>query len=188
MGVGDVITTESDPHEAILREGLGDLMTGIDPTGFEIVRLLRAVGNQYAQEAATAHDGVALSGPRWLLLLRLYVEEGRGQHPGLPPSYLSRCQDVTRNTISVLLRGLEEQGWIERRLDPDDRRVFRIRLTAAGRELIRATAPARLAHLNYLIDGLSPEERRQLVRLLTKLHRSLTDRSEARATAEGAQP
>ena len=72
----------------------------------------------------------------------LYVEEQRGKSLGLPPSYLSRCQDVTKNTISVLLRGLEDQGWIERTLDPDDRRVFRIRLTPAGRELIR-TRPRR---------------------------------------------
>lgn len=177
----------TDPHEAMLREGLGELMSGIEPTGFEIVRLLRAVGNQYAQEAATTYDGAGLSGPRWLLLLRLYVEEERGKRLGLPPSYLSRCQDVTKNTISVLLRGLEEQGWVERSLDPDDRRVFRIRLTAAGRELVRTSAPARLAHLNALVDDLGAEERRQLIQLLTKLHRSLTDRSEARAKAEAGQ-
>ena len=179
---------QTDPHGAVLREGLGDLMSGIEPTGFEIVRLLRALGNQYAQEAATTYAGAELSGPRWFLLLRLYVEEERGKRLGLPPSYLSRCQDVTKNTISVLLRGLEEQGWIERRLDPDDRRVFRIRLTPAGRELIRTSAPVRLAHLNALVDDLGPEEKEQLIRLLTKLHRSLTARAAARATTDDGQP
>ena len=183
-----MILTETDPHEAMLREGLGDLLSGIEPAGFEIVRLLRAVGNQYAQEAASIHAGAGLSDPRWLLLLRLYVEEERGKRLGLPPSYLSRCQDVTKNTISVLLRGLEDQGWVERTLDPDDRRVFRIRLTPAGRELIRTSAPARLAHLNALVDGLGAEERAQLIRLLTKLHRSLTDRAAARAAAGVGQP
>lgn len=178
-----MIRSDTDPHEAVLREVIGDLTSGVDLTGFEIVRLLRAVGNQYAQEAASAHAGTGMSGPRWHLLLRLYVEEQRGKSVGLPPSYLSRCQDVTKNTISVLLRGLEDQGWIERTLDPDDRRRFRIRLTPAGRELIRTTAPARLAHLNALVDDLGAEERNHLIRLLTKLHRSLTDRAAARATA-----
>jgi len=183
-----VSVSETDPHEAMLREGLGDLMSGIEPTGFEIVRLLRAIGNQYAQAAATTHDGAGLSGPRWLLLLRLYVEEERGKRLGLPPGYLSRCQDVTKNTISVLLRGLEEKGWIERSLDPDDRRVFRIRLTPAGRELIRTSAPTHLAHLNALVDDLGAEEKTQLIQLLTKLHRSLTDRVAARATPVVGQP
>jgi DNA-binding MarR family transcriptional regulator len=172
----------------MLREGLGDLMSGIEPTGFEIVRLLRAVGNQYAQEMASTQSAAGMSGPRWHLLLRLYVEEQRGKSLGLPPSYLSRCQDVTKNTISVLLRGLEDQGWIERTLDPDDRRVFRIRLTPAGRELIRTSTPARLAHLNALVNDLGADDRRQLIRLLTKLHRSLTDRAAARATADVGQP
>ncbi len=182
-----MILSDTDPHEAILREAIGDLTPGVDLAGFEIVRLLRAVGNQYAQEAASSHAGTGMSGPRWLLLLRLYVEERRGKHLGLPPSYLSRCQDVTKNTISVLLRGLEDQGWIERTLDPDDRRVFRIRLTPAGHELIRTTAPARLGHLNALVDDLGADDRRQLIRLLTKLHRSLTDRAAARATADVGQ-
>ena len=154
-----MIFPETDPHEAMLREAIGDLTPGVDLAGFEIVRLLRAVGNQYVQEAASTQSGAGMSGPRWHLLLRLYIEEQRGGSLGLPPSYLSRCQDVTKNTISVLLRGLEVHGWIERTLDLDDRRVFRIRLTPAGRELIRTTAPARLAHLNALVDELSAEER-----------------------------
>jgi DNA-binding MarR family transcriptional regulator len=177
-----MIQSGTDPHEAMLREALGDLTSGVDLTGFEIVRLLRAVGNQVAQEAASAQAGPGMSGARWHLLLRLYVEEQRGKTAGLPPGYLSRCQDVTKNTISVLLRALEDQGWIERTLDPDDRRRFRIRLTPAGRELIRTTAPSRLAHLNALVGELGAEERTHLVRLLKKLHRSLTDRAAARAT------
>ncbi len=173
-----------DPHAAVFKELLGGLAEGVDPTGLELVRLIHMLGNLYASEAENQVNGVAMSGPRWRLLLRLFMEELHGQTEGLAPSYLSRCQNVSKNTISVLLRGLEEHGWVERTLDPEDRRVFRMRLTPAGRDLIRTSAPERLAHLNALVDDLSAEERTQLIRLLSKLHRSLADRAAARPAAE----
>jgi DNA-binding MarR family transcriptional regulator len=177
-----------DPHPALFKELLSGLGEGIDPTGLELVRLVHMVVNLYASEAENQVNGVSMSGPRWRLLLRLFMEERRGRADGLAPSYLSRCQNVSKNTISVLLRGLEEHGWVERTLDPEDHRVFRIRLTPAGRDLIRTSAPERLAHLNALVDDLSAEERTQLIRLLSKLHRSLADRAGARSPADLAQP
>ena len=173
-----------DPHAAAFKELLGSLGEGVDPSGIELVRLIHMVGNLYANEAENRIHGVAMSGSRWRLLLRLFMEERLGRTEGLAPGYLSRCQSVSKNTISVLLRGLEGHGWVERTLDPEDRRVFRIRLTPAGRELIRTSAPERLAHLNTLVDDLTVEERGQLIRLLSKLHRSLADRAAARPAAD----
>lgn len=175
---------QPDPHPALFKELLSGLGEGIDSTGLELVRLFHMVVNLYASEAENRVNGVAMSGPRWRLLLRLFMEERLGRTEGLAPGYLSRCQSVSKNTISVLLRGLEEHGWVERTLDPEDRRVFRIRLTPAGRELIRTSAPERLAHLNTLVDDLTVEERGQLIRLLSKLHRSLADRAAARPAAD----
>jgi len=176
-----------DPHPALFKELLDGFGEGIDPTGLELVRLIHMLGNLFAGEAENRVLGVAMSGPRWRLLLRLLMEEHHGRTDGLAPGYLSRCQNVSKNTISVLLRGLEDHGWVERTLDPVDRRVFRIRLTPAGRELIRTSAPERMAHLNTLVDDMSAEERTQLIRLLSKLHRSLADRAGARPPADLAQ-
>lgn len=179
---------DPDPHVVLLQESLGELLAGIELTGFEVVRLMRAIGNQYAQEAAVTREGASISGPRWLLLLRLYVEEARGEHLGVQPGYLSRCEAVSKNTISVLLRGLEDQGYVERTLDSEDRRGFRIRLTAAGRKLVRSIAPSRLAHLNTLVEGLRVEERAELIRLLSKLYRSFAARAAARPAADELRP
>lgn len=114
-----------------------------------------------------------LSVPRWRLLLRLLIEEQLGNLEGLNPTVLSHSQQVSKNTISALLRGLEEKGLIQRNLDPQDLRYFRIQLTQAGRELILATAPRRIESLNRLLAGLSSEELVQLTGLLEKLQRSL---------------
>ena len=74
---------------------------------------------------------------------------------------------------------MEEQGLIERTLDPDDRRGFQIRLTDAGRQVVQASAPGHIAFLNELAAGLTAEERAQLAQLLEKLHRSLVGHERA---------
>jgi DNA-binding MarR family transcriptional regulator len=74
------------------------------------------------------------------------------------------------------LRGLEEQGLIERTLDPEDKRIFHIHLSAAGREVVRARAPQHLAHLDDLASSLTPAEQAQLLELLGKLAGALASR------------
>lgn len=116
-----------------------------------------------------------LSGPRWRLLLRLRGEEACGDDAGLTPTELSRSQRVSKNTISALLRGLEAQGLIQRALDPDDLRAFRIQLTQAGRAHLHDATPRRVEGLRRLLAGLTPQEQEQLAALLAKLQRSLLD-------------
>jgi DNA-binding MarR family transcriptional regulator len=120
-------------------------------------------------------DDKDLSGPRWRIMLHLLGQEHGGNTAGPTPTDLSNTQRVSKNTISALLRGLEEQGLIQRTLDPADYRVFRIQLTQAGREMIYATGPKRLKRLNQMASGLTREERTQLMALLEKLHRSMLD-------------
>jgi MarR family transcriptional regulator, negative regulator of the multidrug operon emrRAB len=91
----------------------------------------------------------------------------------MSPTHLSRCQNVSKNTISSLIGGLEEQGLVERELDRTDKRVFRIHLTDTGRQAVQETAPEHVAYLNALAGGLTEEERGQLIGLLEKLHASL---------------
>jgi DNA-binding MarR family transcriptional regulator len=150
-----------------------DLFLDTPTGGLELARLIRMVSTLYQAIADDHLQANEVSGPRWALLVRLRNEELRGDAGGCSPTHLSRCQSVSKNTISALLRGLEEQGLVERALDPDDRRGFRIRLTEAGRALVAETAPLHLRFLNELAAGLTPEEQAELAELLQKLHRSL---------------
>jgi DNA-binding MarR family transcriptional regulator len=152
---------------------VADLAGNADSAGVEIMRLVRMVGNVYDARVDEALRETGLSGPRWGLLLRMLAEEKRGQTGGVSPTYLSRCQSVSKNTISSLIGGLEEQGFVERELDSGDKRRFRIRLTDAGRQAVRETAPDHVAYLNALAGGLTGEERAQLTSLLDKLYLSL---------------
>jgi DNA-binding MarR family transcriptional regulator len=156
-----------------LRSRLEGLAGGVDLTGLELLRRTSRVANFYDTILNQRLRPTELSGPRWHLLVRLFAEEKRHGPGGLSPTYLSKCQDVSKNTISSLLRGLEEQGLIERALDPADRRAFRIQLSETGRELVQTSAPRHFEELNELAAGLTVAERSTLIDLLDKLHRSL---------------
>ncbi len=160
-------------HSSAVRELVSDLARDADPSGVEIMRLVRTVCNIYDARVDDALRETGLSGPRLGLLLRMRAEEKRGGMCGMSPTHLSQCQNVSKNTISSLIAGLEEQGLVERELDRTDKRVFRIHLTEAGREAVQETAPEHVAYLNALAGGLTEAERVQLIGLLEKLHASL---------------
>lgn len=156
--------------------------------GFEISGMIRILANMY-ENAGPAHSGsIDLSGPRLKLLFLLLSEERRGNTAGITPSELSRHQNVTRNTISSLLRGLETQGLIERTLDFNDRRLFHIRLTPTGRELITHTAPELISFMNRLSIGLKPAEQTLLLDLLGKLMGSIQENCACGQLLPGLEP
>lgn len=149
-------------------------LTGGEPTrGMELMSILRMVNGLLETILAQHSAESGLSASRWGILMHLLAEEQRGNLDGLTPTYLSRCRNVGKNTMSALLKGLEEQGLIRRKLDAADKRIFRIQLTPAGRELIAASLPPRIQRSNELIADLSAEEQEALLALLEKLFLSL---------------
>ncbi len=149
-------------------------LTGVeDTTGLELVAMIRHLANLYESAEVPAEGDIDLSGPRWLLLLRLMAEEHVGNRDGLTPTGLSHFQNVSKNTISSLLRGLEDQGLIHRAIDPGDKRLFRIQLSERGRSLMAKAAPQRIRYLNCLVSELTAEEKEQLFVLLGKLYHSV---------------
>jgi DNA-binding MarR family transcriptional regulator len=159
--------------KAYIRSHLKTLLGLEDTSGVELASMVHALARLYDFVETQSSCGSELSGSRWALLLHLMIQGKVGEREGLTPTSLSRFQGVSKNTTSALLRGLEEQGYIQRALDPDDYRVFRIQLTAAGQELIASVAPERFAYVNQLAAGLSCEEREQLTSLLEKLYHSI---------------
>jgi DNA-binding MarR family transcriptional regulator len=140
--------------------------------GFEVLRLVRIVAGAYDRLLNEAMRDEPISVPRLRILLRLWLEEQMGCG-AVNPTHLSRTQQVSKNTISDHLRALEEDELIERELDLNDRRQFKIHLTDAGRALVREAAPSHARMLNNLLAPLASEEIEQLQHLLIKLHCAL---------------
>lgn len=88
---------------------------------------------------------------------------------GVPQRRLMDELGLTSGTVSVRMDRLAEQGLIERRPDPDDRRNSRIAMTARGRELFERIVPEHLDNERRVLAALSPGEQDLLAALLRKL-------------------
>jgi DNA-binding MarR family transcriptional regulator len=74
---------------------------------------------------------------------------------------------------SRIVDALMRRGWLERREDPDDRRMKRVRITEEGRKVLDRIEAARLAGLEDYAASLTPEQRTRLSSALSDLpHRS----------------
>ena len=157
-----------------MRAHLTEMAGGQDIRGMQIAHNIRVLGKLFDMAVARSPQFGDLSGPRLGILLRLYMEAEHGKPDGVNPSELGRFQDVKKNTISALLKSLEEAGLIERTPHPTDGRASLVRITPAGRELVRSTAPLRFQFMTEITSSLTPAEQDDLVKLLTKLHGSLS--------------
>lgn len=91
-------------------------------------------------------------------------------------SEISKEMQVTTPTITQVLKGLEANGWIERRADPNDRRAVGIALTARGEELAQRAEKVFLASFQGLAEYLGEEQSNQLAELLCKAFRYFNER------------
>src|SRR6478672_6070489 len=89
----------------------------------DVGRLLRT----YADQKARRHG---MTRAQWAVLLRLQRREG------LKQSDLADDLDIQPITLTRLVDRLCDNGLIERRPDPNDRRAKRLYLTEAARPLI----------------------------------------------------
>ncbi|MEA5078112.1 MAG: MarR family winged helix-turn-helix transcriptional regulator [Anaerolineaceae bacterium] len=153
-------------------------MSGVENVrGIQVSNIIRRVANLYEVIGNQVGNDETLSGPRLGILFRLYGGEVLHGESGVTPTMLSHMQNVTKNTISSLVKGLEEQGLIRREIDPVDRRIYRLYLTDAGRSYIIKTAPSHINFLNSLTEDLTSQEIDQLMELLGKLQNSLLGRA-----------
>lgn len=163
--------TQSEKHRAVFAQLLSEM--GVDQThGLELLRLVKLCDGAYDNILGERMRQSPISMPQWRLLVRLLAEEQMADGC-LSPTELARSQRLSKNTISAHLRALEERGLIEREIDPDDLRAFRIQLSEEGRQTVRHTLPVHINFLNELVGELTEAEIEQLEQLLEKLHRSL---------------
>ena len=95
------------------------------------------------------------------------------QRPGSSNSELARGAFVTRQSMNVLLQGLERDGYVSRPAEAAVGKVLPARLTPRGRQsLAAATAAVRSVELRML-SGLTPAERSAAFAALQSMTRAL---------------
>jgi DNA-binding MarR family transcriptional regulator len=95
------------------------------------------------------------------------------------PSELAAAEQVRLPTISGLVRGLEDDGFVRRTPDPNDGRGYRITATAKGERLMRRARERRIENVLELLEPLDPRERRALAAAAEVLERAVSGRGRA---------
>lgn len=95
-----------------------------------------------------------------------------GAASGMSQQDLADALLVTKGNISQLLARMEQDGLITRR---PEGRTNCLQLTARGQALYETVVPQQEALIAELLTPLTGDEQRELLRLLRKLDRALTE-------------
>ena len=161
--------SETEDKRAKWRDFVRSLNPDIDPNTVRLMDRYLLVFHGLHRVGANSLVSSGLSFAKYRLLLGLMYSETMDDLAELNPSEISRRQGTSRNTISSLIRDLESEGLVERRLDQNDKRRFNIRLTGSGRELVVRYAADHFQAIASCFGTLCDEEKEVLDQLLTKL-------------------
>jgi MarR family transcriptional regulator, 2-MHQ and catechol-resistance regulon repressor len=89
---------------------------------------------------------------------------------------IGRRMLVTGGCVTVILDNLEKEGLVERTRSSEDRRVFRVQLTASGRSTFKNIFRKHAQRVSELASVLTKGEQVQLSTLLKKLGLSLKEK------------
>jgi MarR family transcriptional regulator, transcriptional regulator for hemolysin len=126
----------------------------------DVARLLRT----YADHAARRFG---MTRAKWAVLARL------DRFEGLKQTELAEMLDLQPITLTRLLDGLADNGLIERRPDPDDRRAKRLYLTPAARPLLERLTDLGEDLMATALAGLTPAEVEAVLGNLTAVKENL---------------
>ncbi|MGH3439567.1 MAG: MarR family winged helix-turn-helix transcriptional regulator [Sciscionella sp.] len=125
--------------------------------------LLAQVGAHAASRFAERLAELDLTPPQAGLLRAIAVEPGRSQQA------LAKQLGTPPPRLVALVDGLERRGVVQRRRNPDDRRLHAIHLTEAGGKLLSQLGRIAITHGQDITTALDDTERRQLHRLLARI-------------------
>lgn len=144
-------------------------MTDFDPErsfGFNLYDAARLLRREFERRAK--RHGVTRA--QWVALTWI------ARQPGLRQSQLADVLEVTPIAVARLVDRMEDEGLVERRPDPDDRRAWRLHLTAkanARLELLRDTGRG---VRDAALAGIDPKDQEVLLAALVRIRENLAPR------------
>jgi DNA-binding MarR family transcriptional regulator len=128
----------------------------------DVARMMRTVFDRRVKT-------LGITRPQWLALTRLK------RKPGASQSELADMMEIERAPAGKIIDRLEERGWVERRPDPEDRRINRIFLTDLGERVHAAIWPIGQAMVAEALADLSAGEAQRLTDLLCRVKARLSE-------------
>ena len=122
----------------------------------EVQRMMRA----YADKQASRYG---ITRAQWAVLAKVERTEGMKQ------TELAEQMEMQPITLTRLIDKLCDNDWIERRGDESDRRVNRLYLRKAGRQLLGKLSGLRSELTDTALDGISPPDAQRLLAQLESI-------------------
>ena len=114
---------------------------------FEIAETAHSLRREFDRRAAP----LGVTRAQWRALAWV------GREPGLRQVELADHLDIEPITLCRIVDRLEESGLVERRRDPEDRRAWRLHLTAKGEPLVGELRALAGVMSQEAFAGVSPE-------------------------------
>lgn len=93
------------------------------------------------------------------------------RHGEMTLGELAAIERIAPPSMTRIAARLEESGFVERHVDPADRRVARLAVSPSGRHVLETIRNRRDAYLAARLQGFTPEERGILERAVPLLER-----------------
>lgn len=135
-------------------------------------RLIMRIAQRLRQTMGASFDAADMGGltPHQARTVG-YIEANESR--GLIQRDIAEMSGTRPASVSSLLQGLEQDGWIERRVDPSDSRRKTLHVTDKGRDVVHRFEAGLWASVDTGLAGLTDEENATLVSLLSKVDRHL---------------
>ena len=117
--------------------------------GYEVISAVLATADAFLRESQRLFRPHGLSGAQYNVLNVVALNAD-----GLSQRELSEHLVVDRSNITGLVDRMEKAGWLRRRDDAQDRRVYRVVLTPAGRRLWEKVTPEYLSAVQQVTAGI----------------------------------
>jgi len=146
--------------------------------------LIHDVGRKFRHRFDLRARALGVTRPQWRTLLSIARNEGTTQ------SEIAEMIEVERITLCRMVDRLSAAGLVERRADPQDRRVWRLHLMPKARSIVSKLNAIGAEIEEEILAALSPAEltilREMLIRVRAGLQPNEQDGKGKRASAGGA--
>lgn len=135
----------------------------LDPEPMGVVLRIQALAKILGDQAAARLQQYDL---QWWQYDVLSALRRQGEPYSLAATELADITMLTSGAMTNRIDRLEEEGLVQRRNDPEDRRKVLVQLSPRGLKLIESAAEARFEAAMDALEGLSPPQREALSDLL----------------------
>ena len=130
---------------------------------FGIMQSLRRIFKAIHDYSHEVSKNYGITGPQLWVIKTVFLDGS------LSLGDLGKRMYLQPNTITGLIDGLEEKGYVERVRDRDDRRVVKVQLTPRGQHLAKKAPNPAQGKMIYGLTKLKPRELKLIFRYVQRL-------------------